>query len=169
MDDYFRTLARYNRWANCRLYRAAAELEPQERAEDRGAFFGSVLGTLNHILVADRIWLARITGEGEAPRRLDEILHAELEPLAVDREQEDARIIGLIDGFGRGDLARILRFTNMKGDAFEEPLALVLAHVFNHQTHHRGQAHTLLTQFGRDAPPLDLMYFLRDQALDPSA
>jgi len=72
MHEHFRTFARYNRWANARLYAAAAVLPDGDYRADRGAFFGSLHGTLNHILVGDRVWLARITGRGEAPKRLDE-------------------------------------------------------------------------------------------------
>jgi uncharacterized damage-inducible protein DinB len=163
MQQHLSTFARYNRWANQRLYAAAAALPDADYRRDLGAFFGSLHGTLNHILVADRIWLFRITGEGPAPARLDEILHDDLDTLRQARVAEDERIIRVMDGLSEERLAGSLRYRNMKGDAFEQKLALVLAHFFNHQTHHRGQAHALLTRLGREAPELDLLYFLREQ------
>jgi uncharacterized damage-inducible protein DinB len=163
MRQHFATFARYNRWANRRLYVALAELPDADYRRDLGAFFGSLRGTLNHVLVADRIWLHRITGEGTAPTRLDEILHDDLASLRAARAAEDERIIGVVDSLSEERLAGSFRYRNVRGQAFEQPLAPVLAHVFNHQTHHRGQAHTLLTQLGREAPELDLIYFLREQ------
>jgi uncharacterized damage-inducible protein DinB len=163
MRQHFATFARYNRWANRRLYDAVAELPDADYRRDLGAFFGSLRGTLNHVLVADRIWLHRITGEGTAHARLDEILHDDLARLREARAAEDERIIRVVDSLDEERLAGSFRYRNVKGQAFEQQLALVLAHFFNHQTHHRGQAHTLLTQLGRDAPELDLIYFLREQ------
>lgn len=162
MHAHFRTFARYNRWANTRLYAAAAALPDREYRADRGAFFGSLHGTLNHILVGDRVWLARITGDGEAPRRLDEILHDSLDGLTTAREREDARLISVVDDLDEARLAETLRYANMSGMAQATPLAQVLAHLINHQTHHRGQAHAIISGLGRDAPELDLIYFLRE-------
>jgi uncharacterized damage-inducible protein DinB len=90
--DMMRMLAGYNRWCNERLYAAAASLTEDELRADRGVFFRSMLGTLNHILVADRIWMRRFTGSGDAPARLDAILHEELDALRAARQSEDARI-----------------------------------------------------------------------------
>ncbi|MEK0086078.1 DinB family protein [Benzoatithermus flavus] len=163
MQQHFSTLARYNRWANRRLYEAVAALPDADYRREMGAFFGSLRGTLNHLLVADRIWLQRITGEGTSPARLDEILHDDFPSLREARAAEDERIIRVVDGLGEERLAGTFGYRNLKGQAFEQELAPVLAHFFNHQTHHRGQAHTLLTQLGRAAPELDLIYFLREQ------
>ena len=162
MHDHFRTFARYNRWANARLYAAACALSDGEYRADRGAFFGSLHGTLNHLLVGDRVWLARITGEGEAPKRLDEILHDRLDALTAAREREDARLMDVVDGLDGARLAATLHYANMSGKAQATPLAQVLAHLFNHQTHHRGQAHAIITSLGRAAPELDLIFYLRE-------
>lgn len=159
---HFQTFAAYNRWANERLYAAAADLSEAEFVENRGAFFGSMSGTLNHLLVADRIWLRRITGEGPQPTALNEILHPALPELRAARQAEDERIVRTIDGMTEERVAGTLVYRNTAGEPFEQPLALVLAHIFNHQTHHRGQAHTLLSQSGRNPPPLDLLYYLRE-------
>ena len=97
--------AAYNRWANERLYEAAAKLPDADYRAERGAFFGSLHGTLNHILVADRVWMRRFTGEGPTPTRLDEILFDTLEPLAAARRDEDERIIAWVEGLSEADLA----------------------------------------------------------------
>ena len=157
---FFRTLADYNIWANTRLYDAVAQVPEADYHADRGAFFRSLCGTLNHILVGDRIWLRRIAGDGDAPDRLDAILHTDLADLRPAREAEDRRIVAIVDGMDETRLAGTAAFRNMNGVANEQPMALVLVNLFNHQTHHRGQAHTLLSQLGFDPPSLDLMAFM---------
>jgi uncharacterized damage-inducible protein DinB len=99
----FPMLAAYNAWANRRLYDAVGALSDAQYREDTGLFFGSLHGTLNHLLVADRIWMRRFTGEGEAPDRLDAILHEGLAELRAARGEEDHRITGWI---GRRSPAR---------------------------------------------------------------
>lgn len=159
--DRYRMFAAYNVWANARLYDACAALPAGEWERERGAFFGSLRGTLNHILIADRIWMARLDGDGPVPKRLDEVPFPELDDLRRARADEDARIGRFVDGLG-DRVEGMLTYRNMAGELFEQPLSTVLDHLFNHQTHHRGQAHALLTQAGADAPPLDLLYFLRE-------
>ncbi len=161
MAEYFETLARYNRWANGRLYAAAAALSDAEYRADRGAYFSSVHGTLNHVLVADRIWPKRITGEGDAPGRLDVILCDALDELEAARACEDDRIADVVAAQNDASLAATLRYANMSGREFEQSLWWVFAHLFNHQTHHRGQAHALIGQLGHEPPELDLVFFLR--------
>src|SRR6266567_8729614 len=95
---HYRMFGRYNAWANSRLYDATARLSAAQYRADRGAFFKSVHGTLNHLLATDRIWMKRFTGEGEAPDRLDAILHERLADLRAARESEDQRIVRWIDG-----------------------------------------------------------------------
>lgn len=160
MKAHFERLAQYNRWANRRLYAVAAELSDAQFREDRGAFFGSLRGTLNHILVGDRIWFGRIEGQGAMPSALDEILHDGFADLRAAREAEDERIVRVVSGLDEARLDSLFAYRNTKGEAVELPFAPVLTHVFNHQTHHRGQAHTLLSQFGLDAPVIDFVYFL---------
>jgi uncharacterized damage-inducible protein DinB len=166
MKHHFTMLAAYNAWCNRLLYDAAGQLSDADYRADRGAFFKSLHGTLNHILVADRIWMRRFTGEGEAPRRLDAILFDELPSLRQAREAEDARIAAYIDGLSEADLAGLLRYRLVtKPETVEQPLAPVLFHVFNHQTHHRGQAHCILAGLGRDAPSFDLVAFQRETGI----
>jgi uncharacterized damage-inducible protein DinB len=164
MQQHLALMARYNRWANDRLYATAAALPDADYRADRGAFFGSIHRTFNHILVADQLWLRRITGEGPSPPRLDTILFDDLAPLRRARQAEDERIIGLVATLDESTLARPFAYTTVGGQHFEQPLAPVLSHVFNHQTHHRGQIHALVTGLGHKAPELDLIYFTRDPA-----
>ncbi len=157
---HFETLARYNRWANSRLYDAAAQLSDTQFREDRGAFFRSMRGTLNHILVADRVWLERIEGAGPKPSALDEILFDDFAGLRAAREAEDERILRVLAAARAERFESVLSYRSMAGTAHELPFAQVLIHLFNHQTHHRGQAHGLLSQFGLEAPSIDFVYFL---------
>ncbi|HXV31894.1 MAG TPA: DinB family protein [Sinorhizobium sp.] len=162
MLDHYRMFADYNRWANQRLYAAAAELSDAEYREDKGAFFGSLHATLNHILAADRIWLKRFTGDGEAPTRLDAILHEDLAGLTAARVAEDQRIITWVDSLDETRLAAHFTYSPLTmPDKITQRLGPTLAHFFNHQTHHRGQAHTILTALGRPSLTLDLVFFLR--------
>lgn len=162
MKRHFDAFAHYNAWANLRLYDAAASLDDAAYRADRGAFFKSVHGTLNHLLVADRIWMRRFTGSGDAPDRLDAILFHDLSALRAAREAEDARIVAYVAGLSDEALAGTIRYRRVSTpDELEQPLASALAHVFNHQTHHRGQVHALLTGLAGKAPELDLLYYER--------
>ena len=160
----YRDFAAYNEWANQRLYEAAAQLSDAQYRADGGAFFGSVHATLNHILVADRLWLRRITGSGDEPAGLDAILFETLAELTPARAAEDARLAACVAGLDAMTLAGDLTYSNVAGTRFTQNLAMVLDHVFNHQTHHRGQVHCLISGLlGKSAPPpLDLIAFQRE-------
>jgi uncharacterized damage-inducible protein DinB len=162
-QGYFKTLALYNRWANQRIYTAVAALPPDIYMADRGMFFRSVHGTLNHILVADRIWLFRITGEGNKPQTLDEILYDDFEALKAARIAEDERILKVVSHMPAAQFDQPLAYANMKGVALEDPCVMVFGHLFNHQTHHRGQIHSALSQAGYEPPALDIIYFQREE------
>jgi uncharacterized damage-inducible protein DinB len=163
MLDYFRTLARYNQWANRRLYAACAQLSEAEYMKPRAAFFGSIHGTLNHNLVGDRVWMGRITGHESGIKSLDQILYGDFAGLRVAREAEDAQIINVIDAMDLPTLNTTLRYKPLTGNSTAAtPMRFVLAHLFNHATHHRGQAHGLLSQTSVPPPPLDLPYYLRE-------
>ena len=164
MKQHFMMFAAYNQWANGRIYDAAADLDEEEFNRDVGAFFGSMMGTLNHILTADRIWMRRFTGEGDAPARLDTILHRALPGLRLAREAEDKRIVDWIAALSEKALSgRFSYMTVSDMRTVSQRLAPALDHVFNHQTHHRGQAHTILTILGRPSVPLDLTQFQRSE------
>jgi uncharacterized damage-inducible protein DinB len=160
MSDYA-LLARFNQWANARLYDSVAQLPPARYFDDQGAYFGSVHRTLNHLLVVDRLWTGRIQGIERGIRALDQVLCEDFAGLRTAREQEDRRLIALVDTLDDEDLRRPVRYRRMIGDGFEV-LAVrhILMTLFNHQTHHRGQVHTLLTQAWITPPPLDVVFYL---------
>jgi uncharacterized damage-inducible protein DinB len=161
-------LAGYNRWANERLYEAVERVPADEYRKPRGAFFGSLSGTLNHLVVADRIWMRRFTGEGPAHTRLDDTVSDELAALAVARREEDERIIAYVDSLTDAELGERFTYRTITSPAdVTQPRGPALTHFFNHQTHHRGQAHCLLTMIGGNdaAPSLDLILFQRQTGI----
>ncbi len=160
--ENFRQLAAYNHWANLRLYGAALALPEQDYRRPIGVFFGSLHGTLNHLLLTDRIWLKRLTGDGDHPARLDAILYDDRDELLRARIAEDARLQRVVDEYAAGDLAKPVSYQTTSGKAYSQKLQDILLHLFNHQTHHRGQAHaccSILT--GTEPPSLDLLQFQR--------
>ena len=159
---HYRMFGRYNAWANSRLYNATARLSAEQYRADRGAFFKSVHGTLNHLLVTDRIWMQRFTGEGDAPNRLDAILFESFDYLRAARVAEDRRIVDFVDRLDDGRIAGTIKYRRVSSpEEFEQQLAPAPAHWFNHQTHHRGHVHALLTGLVGEAPELDLLIFQR--------
>ncbi len=157
--------ARYNQWANQRIYAAAEKLPPAIYHAERPSFFGSLHATLNHILVGDSVWFGRFTATATPHiQKLNQILHADFAPLWAARQAMDARIVSFADALDDDRLAAELDYSNMAGKPFRQPLAPLLAHFFNHQTHHRGQAHQLLSMCApdREPPELDLIYYLRE-------
>ncbi|HUN48928.1 MAG TPA: DinB family protein [Stellaceae bacterium] len=159
-DSYCATFARYNAWANQRLYDACAHLPEPEYMEPRPAFFGSIHATLNHLLVGDRIWLGRIEGRVER-LALNQILYGDFTALRVARVAEDERLIRTVASLDAAALDQPLDYLSSAGERRRVPLRLVLGHLFNHQTHHRGQVHGLLSQTRVAPPGLDLIDFLR--------
>jgi uncharacterized damage-inducible protein DinB len=160
-DRYFLTLAGYNAWANERLYDACAQLPEDEYMKPRLAFFGSIHGTLNHLLVADRVWLARLEHKPPPKVTIDQILYGDLVALRVARGAEDEHIVNVVGDISARALDQPLAYANMAGERQRTVLRFVLGHFFNHQTHHRGQVHGLLSQTEVAPPPLDLIYYLR--------
>jgi uncharacterized damage-inducible protein DinB len=159
---HFEQMAAYNRWANRRLYDEAARLPDDARKRDLGLFFKSLHGTLNHLLVADRVWLRRLTGEGPEPERLNEILFEDFDALRAARDAEDARIIHFVGSLREEDFSATFDYRTLAGKAYTQWRSDTLAHLFNHETHHRGQAHAALTILGVPEPaPLDLLAMQR--------
>jgi uncharacterized damage-inducible protein DinB len=165
MRERYTMLAGYNRWANERLYEAAARLAGADYRADRGLFFKSVHGTLNHLLLADRIWMRRFTGEGETYSKLDAILFEDFPALREARRAEDARIEGYIGALTPETLAGTFRYRTITHPVqMEQELSFALDHFFNHQTHHRGQAHGVLSHFlgNANTPSFDLLIYQRE-------
>jgi uncharacterized damage-inducible protein DinB len=164
MKSHFEQFAAYNRWANALVYDAALALDDFDYRRNVGAFFKSMHGTLNHLLLTDRIWMKRLTGEGEHPDRLDAIIHEDRHQLALARADEDDRIVSFIASLDAAAFCETLEYATTSGRPFEQPRAAILAHLFNHQTHHRGQAHAILSICtGREPPQLDLLAMQRGQ------
>jgi uncharacterized damage-inducible protein DinB len=163
MQNY-QMLAEYNAWANRLIYTAVADLSEDELHRDTGAFFGSVFATLSHILTADRIWLNRFTGEGPKPKALDERPYQHLADLRAARFEDDARLIRYTQGLTGTQLEGAFSYTPVTSpEPVTQKLWPALTHVFNHQTHHRGQAHAGLTSMGKPSLALDLIYFVRSE------
>ncbi|HEY2808513.1 MAG TPA: DinB family protein [Steroidobacteraceae bacterium] len=165
MQAHFLMMATYNRWANRRMYAAAAALHAEEYRRDAGVYFKSLRGTLNHLLVADRIWMHRLDGCDQQPQALDALLYAELESLRAARSVEDERILGFVAALDQGRLDAVCEYRTLNGTPQRQKVREILAHLFNHQTHHRGQVHAALTRLGVAEPPsLDLLIMQREAA-----
>lgn len=155
---HFPAMARYNRWMNQRLYACCATLSDEVRKRDSGCFFKSIHGTLNHLLLADRVWMGRFTGQAFPVRSLDQELYADFATLRAEREREDERIIEWVASLDPEVLAAELAYTSLaRPEPRRYPLWFALTHFFNHQTHHRGQITTLLCQLGIDVGVTDLI------------
>ncbi len=166
MKQHFAMLAAYNDWVNRRLFAAAGRIPDAQYRADHGVFFHSLHGTLNHLLVGDRIWMQRFTGEGEIPAALDGILYGEFAELEAARRAEDARIIAYAGALTEAALAGTIRYRSTRSPAeIEQGLTPLLLHFFNHQTHHRGQAHAILTRLEDEAPSFDLLMFQRETGI----
>ena len=159
---YAVTMARYNRWQNESLFHAAAALPDDERRRQRGAFFGSVHGTLNHLYWADSLWLSRF-GAAERPRSDNIKASVEeferFEDLAAARQMLDAGIVRWAEALTDDNVAgEVTWWSGAYQKNVSRPAAVIIAHIFNHQTHHRGQAHAMLTAAGAKPEDTDLIY-----------
>jgi uncharacterized damage-inducible protein DinB len=166
--DHHKMMADYNQWMNSRLLALLSDVPDEDLMRNRGAFFGSILGTLNHIYVADILWLRRLKNHATAtaiagidafdmPANLNDVLYARMADFKGPRARLDALIITYIDSLTEADLDTPLSYKRVNGDAHTKMLGPVLSHVFNHQTHHRGQATTLISQLGLDPGVTDVL------------
>jgi uncharacterized damage-inducible protein DinB len=162
MKTHFVMMSNYNEWANARLFRMAGTLEDVLYRKNAGAYFRSLHGTLNHLLVADRIWMHRLTGTGSHPEKLDAILFEDLPSLHAARVVEDRRIITFVQSLDEPAFEEMWDYRTLNGTPYRQRRREILAHLFNHETHHRGQAHAILTGLGVTEPePLDLLLMQR--------
>lgn len=176
LGSHFVLLATYNQWMNDKLYEAASRLSAPELNADRGAFFGSILGTLNHLVGADTIWLHRFRAHPKAhaaldaivewpvPTALSQVLFPDFGALREHRARVDQVILRWAESLSEADLDHVLDYRNMRGVAAQRRFSGLLLHFFNHQSHHRGQATTLLTQAGQDVGVTDLLMLVPDEA-----
>lgn len=159
--DYCVTMARYNTWQNNALRDHVKTMSEDQLREDRGAFFGSIFGTLNHVLWADRLWLSRLDPSIDAPDSNTNHLDATANP--VEWSAERFRVDGVIREWARrlkaidltGDIVWFSKFYQTE---FHHPKTLCVTHMFNHQTHHRGQIHAMMTAAGRKTIDTDLIF-----------
>ena len=152
-------MARYNRWMNERVYAVCAELDDEARLRDRGAFFGSIELTLNHILYGDLAFMSRFTGEPAEPPPIGERMEADFAALRTARAALDARIEAWASALTAPWLAATLSYVSLvdgRTRTFEH--WVLVTHMFNHQTHHRGQVTTLLSQSGIDIGSTDIPF-----------
>jgi len=167
--EHIALMANYNQWMNRKLYDAASTLSDAELLMDRQAFFGSILGTLNHVALGDTVWLKRFARHPAgytaltpleaiaAPVDLRQLAFADIRELATHRAWLDQLIIDWAHTVRERDLDQRLHYSNMRGVTADKPFFSLLVHFFNHQTHHRGQATTLLSQAGLDVGTTDLL------------
>ena len=175
LPEHYAVMARYNAWMNRKLYDTAASLSDEERRRDLRAFFRSLHGTLNHLVLTDRAWLVRFTKDpslfqsldGTTPAltgRLDQVLYDDFATLRREREKTDADVVRWVETLTDDALARSIEYYSVAYERhYEHPLWWAVSHFFNHQTHHRGQATTLLAQLGRDPGRTDLADMLRNE------
>lgn len=172
--NQYMLLAEYNQLMNQRQFDAADNLSKDDLDKNKGAFFKSVLGTLNHIMVGDIIWLKRFAEHPSStdllsyfctidkPKSLDALLFTELDKLKEEREKTDKIIINWIGSLSDADIDGCITYKNMAGQPFTQPFASLINHLFLHQVHHRGQITTLLSQYGVDFGETDLIEIINE-------
>ena len=156
LSDHFQMLARYNRIANERLYERCSALSDSEYRMKLAGSFGSIHGLLNHILLGDRIWMSRFDGGGQITPPLNTVLYEDFSHLRDARVAEDARIEAFFGSLPSGFAAQSFAYINNQGKSYVETAPVAFSHFFNHQTHHRGQVHVMLSQTPVAPPSLDL-------------
>ncbi|HLH17460.1 MAG TPA: DinB family protein [Bryobacteraceae bacterium] len=156
LTAHFQRLAGYNRIANERLFAACAQLDDEQYRQQRKGSFGSIHGLLNHILLGDRRWLGLFENGQRLTPPLHQILYDSFSSLRTARVAEDARIVAFFSHLDRSFWSRSFAYTNNQGKDYVESAAIACAHLFNHQTHHRGQIHVMLSQTTVKPPSLDL-------------
>jgi uncharacterized damage-inducible protein DinB len=159
VQDYFLSLARAGAWANGILGAELAELSPGQWLREHSALnFKSLAGVANHLLLADHLWLHRLTGEGEALASVAVIAHADIAEFQAARAAQDARVLAFVAGLPPERLGQVLHFRTIEGTPRALPVSLCVGHMLNHQTHHRGQMHALLGVMGIACPDIDLLH-----------
>jgi uncharacterized damage-inducible protein DinB len=153
----FELMARYNQWMNEKLYQVCAVIPDKERKKDLGAFFRSVHGTLNHLLYGDKAWMSRFVGKPSAVTAIGEELHQDFDRLRADRTALDQQILDWSHALSPHWLEAPFEYTsNVDGKTRVLPAWALVMHMFNHQTHHRGQVTTLIKQLGHEPGITDL-------------
>ena len=166
LKAYFQTLAGYHRHANRRLLQSLEPVRDADYYGDQGLFFKSIHRTLNHILLVDRLYHGRITGKPFEVTGLNQELVKERAKLAEEMDRYGEVWLAVIAGLDETRIQGRLRYLSTEGEQRDMPMAVALAHAFNHATHHRGQVTAAMTRLGQPAPVLDIPYVLADMTLD---
>lgn len=159
--------AAFNAWANGRLHAACAALEESRLIADRGAYFKSILGTLNHILLVDILYMDRLEGRPSRFKRLDETVCASFAQLRQQQHAQDVAFERFARALSPQALDGVVRFQTLlaQPQVWTVPMRLYLSNLFQHQAHHRGQAHNLLSQEGLDPPPIGFVEYALEEGL----
>ena len=155
----FQLLANYNTWANTKIFSACKQLDDLEYKKDRKAFFSSIYGTLNHLLVVDRAYISRIKGEDHGLLSLDQILYENLYQLEGARIIEDQHLVDLVNNLSKESIHKEITYRGFDSGKQTYTINIILLTLFNHQTHHRGQIHNMLSQAGIKTPQIDIPDF----------
>ncbi|WP_201558590.1 DinB family protein [Psychrobacter sp. 72-O-c] len=182
IKPHFELMANYNAVMNKKICDSIASLSEDALWADKKAFFGSILGTLNHLVVGDLIWLARFgahpsyiynqptsgfkalesLADFPSPTTLTQLLYLSAQDYTKNRQILDRIIVQFIGETVESDYSKVLTYTNTKGKVFNRSFSMLLQHFFNHQTHHRGQVTTLLNQIDIDIGETDLLMLIPD-------
>ena len=157
----FQLLANFNTWANTKIFSSCKKLDDTEYKKDRKAFFSSIHGTLNHLLVVDRAYIFRIEGKNHDLKSLDQILYENLFQLEEARIKEDKRLVDLVNNLSKESINKEITYKGFETGNQTYTINLVLITLFNHQTHHRGQIHNMLSQAGIKPPQIDIPDFIK--------
>ena len=156
----FQLLANFNTWANKKIISSCKKLDDTEYKKDRKAFFSSIHGTLNHLLVVDRAYISRIEGKDHGLISLDQILYENLFHLEEASIKEDKRLVDLVNNLSEESIHKEITYQGFETGTQTYTINLILITLFNHQTHHRGQIHNLLSQAGVKPPQIDIPDFI---------
>ena len=156
----FQLLANFNTWANTKIFSACKELDDTEYKKDRKAFFSSIHGTLNHLLVVDRAFVAHIEEKNHGLKSLDQILYEKLFQLEEARIKEDKRLVDLVNNLSEESIHKEITYNGFETGKTTYTINTILITLFNHQTHHRGQIHNMLSQAGIKPPQIDIPDFI---------
>ena len=156
----FQLLANYNKWANEKIITSCKKLTETEYMKDRGAFFSSIHGTLNHLLVVDRAFVAYIEEKNHSLKSLDQILYENLFQLEKARIEEDKRLVDLVNNLSEKSIHKEITYKGFETGNTTYTINMILLTLFNHQTHHRGQIHNMLSQAGDKTPQIDILDFI---------
>jgi len=160
-SEILKTMARYNQWANRELFAAVRTLPEGEAGKQRRILFKTILNTLNHPLVADRVWWAHMHKEPHSHKALNEVLFDEFENLAAARAEMDQRLIDYVDALSDNDADEQIDFTLLSGAKGRMNRRMILMHMFNHNTYHRGFVVESFCQVPAALPLIDLPIFMR--------